>query len=125
MHELSIAEALIEQVGRELKRAGQPGPVVRLELAVGRLSGVHADALRFAFDLLAPGTLVEGAEVSISEPPARCCCRTCGAETEIDELVFCCPCCESDQVTIEGGRELLLESIEVEEPHEPLGRAGQ
>jgi len=125
MHELSIAEALIEQVGRELKRAGQPGPVVRLELSVGRLSGVHAEALRFAFELLAPGTLVDGAELEISESRARCCCRNCGAETEIEELVFCCPSCESDQVTIEGGRDLLLECIEVEEPHEPLGHAGQ
>lgn len=124
MHELSIAEALIEQVGRELKRAGQSGPVVRVELSVGRLSGVNADALRFAFDLLAPGTLVEGAALAITEPPARCCCRICRAETEIDELVFRCPRCESHEVTIEGGRELLLECIEVEEPHEPLGRAG-
>ncbi len=125
MHELSIAEALIEQVGRELKRAGQPGPVVRLELAVGKLSSVHAEALRFAFGLLAPGTLVDGAELEITESPARCCCRICRAETEIEELVFRCPRCESEQVTIEGGRDLLLECIEVEEPHEPLGRADQ
>ena len=60
MHELSIAEALIEQVSEELKRAGQTGAVKRVELAVGRLSGVHCDCLRFAFGLLAPG------EVSLS-----------------------------------------------------------
>ena len=69
MHELAIAEALIEQVGTELDRAGQKGAVKRLELAVGRLSGVHCDSLRFAFELLSPGTPAEGAELSIREPP--------------------------------------------------------
>ena len=39
MHELSIVEALIEQVQREVRRAGQKGRVTRLELAIGTLSG--------------------------------------------------------------------------------------
>ena len=79
MHELAIAEALIEQVGTELDRAGQKRAVKRLELAVGRLSGVHCDCLRFAFELLSPGTPAEGAELSIREPPAISRCRQCGA----------------------------------------------
>ena len=115
MHELSVVEALIEQVGRELRRAGQKGPVKRLELAVGRLSGVHCDSLRFAFDLLSPGTLVEGAELDIAEPSAVCCCRKCGARREIEELVVVCPQCGSGDVSIEEGRDLLLQSIEIDE----------
>ena len=53
MHELSIVEALIDQVGQELDRAGQQGRVLRLELSIGRLSGVNPDSVRFAFGLLA------------------------------------------------------------------------
>jgi len=117
MHELSIVEALIEQVGRELKRAGQPGPVRQLDLSIGRLSGVHGDSIRFAFGLLAPGTPLENATIAIHEPKAVACCRACNARTEIDELVVRCPACGSDEITIEGGRDLLLQSIEVEEPH--------
>jgi hydrogenase nickel incorporation protein HypA/HybF len=116
MHELSIAQALIEQVQREMRRAGHKGRVARLELAVGRLSGVHCDSLRFAFELIAPGTPVEGAELSISEPRAVCCCRSCGAREEIDELVVECPRCHAHEISIEEGRDLLLESIEIEEP---------
>ncbi len=115
MHELAIAEALIEQVGTELDRAGKKGAVKRLELAVGRLSGVHCDCLRFAFGLLAPGTLAEGAELLIREPPAVARCRACGASTEIAEMVADCPRCGSPEIVIEEGRELLLESIEVED----------
>jgi hydrogenase nickel incorporation protein HypA/HybF len=115
MHELSIVEALIEQVKRELHRAGQPGPVARVELSIGRLSGVHSDSVRFAFGLLAPGTTVENAEIVIQEPRAVCCCRACGAREEIDDLVCRCPRCASDDVAIEGGRDLVLQSIDVED----------
>ena len=115
MHELAIAEALIEQVGTELDRAGQNGAVKRLELAVGRLSGVHCDCLRFAFELLSAGTSVEGAELSIRQPSAISRCRQCGAATEIAEMVCDCPQCGSPEIAIEEGRELLLESIEIED----------
>jgi hydrogenase nickel incorporation protein HypA/HybF len=115
MHELAIAEALIEQVRSELDKAGQVGAVKRLELAVGRLSGVHCDSLRFAFELLAPGTPAEGAELVIREPPAVARCRQCGTATEIVEMVIDCPRCGSPEIVIEEGRELMLESIEIED----------
>ncbi|MGA2620933.1 MAG: hydrogenase maturation nickel metallochaperone HypA [Thermoguttaceae bacterium] len=115
MHELSIVEALLEQVGRELHRAGQNGRVKRLEVAIGRLSGVHSGSFRFAFELLAPGTIVEGAKLDISEPPAVCCCARCGARREIEELVAECPGCGSPEITIEQGRDLMLQSIELED----------
>jgi hydrogenase nickel incorporation protein HypA/HybF len=115
MHELSVVEALIDQVGRELGRAGEHGRVLRLELSIGRLSGVNCESVRFAFGLLSPGTPVEDAEITIQEPKAICSCHACNTQTEIDDLVVQCPRCASSDVTIEGGRELLLQSIEVEE----------
>jgi hydrogenase nickel incorporation protein HypA/HybF len=116
MHEVAIVDALIEQVEEEVRRAGATGRVTRLELSIGRLSGVSADALRFALELLAPGTVVQSAQVDIRQPRALCCCSACGARTEIDDLQTGCPRCASREVAIEGGREMLLESIETEEP---------
>ena len=115
MHELSIVEALIDQVGRELDRADQLGRVLRLELSIGRLSGVCGESVRFAFGLLAPGTRVEDAEIVIQEPRARYHCHACNAREEIDDLVVQCPQCGSGHITIEGGRELVLQSIDVED----------
>jgi len=115
MHELSIAEALIDQVRESLDRAGQHGRVSRLELSIGRLSGVYGESLRLAFGLLAPGTEVEGAELVIREPKAVSRCRVCHAQVEIDDLVTECPRCAAGDITIEGGREMILESIEIED----------
>lgn len=115
MHELSIVEALIDQVNREVDQAGQSGPVRRLALSIGRLSGVHPDSVRFAFELLTQNTSMEHAEIVIEEPKAVCRCRACGAPTEIDELVVQCPRCAAADIVIEGGRELLLQTIEIEE----------
>lgn len=114
MHEMSIVQALLEQVEAEVDKAGQGGRVSSLELIVGKLSGVHADSIRFAFELLSPGTLAEGAALHISEPPAHVRCLDCQAQSPVDELVMHCPRCGSGHVSIEGGRELLLQSIDVD-----------
>jgi hydrogenase nickel incorporation protein HypA/HybF len=115
VHEVAIVDALIEQVEEEVRRAGATGRVTRLELSIGRLSGVSADSVRFALELLAPGTLVESAQVDIHQPKALCCCEACGERTEIDALDCRCPRCASGDITIEGGREMILESIELED----------
>ena len=51
----------------------------------------------------------------ISEPKATCCCEQCGGRLEIDDLVAECPACGSRRITFEGGQELSLESIELED----------
>jgi hydrogenase nickel incorporation protein HypA/HybF len=115
MHEAAIIEDLIGAVEDELDRAGLRGRVRRLEVVVGRLSGASPEALRFAFQVLAPGTKVEGARLEISEPKALCRCAHCGARSETEDILGVCPACGSGDVTIEGARELLLQSVEVED----------
>jgi hydrogenase nickel incorporation protein HypA/HybF len=115
MHELSIVEALIEQVGREVKRAGLRGKVRRLELSIGLFSGVNPGCLQFAFNLLAEKTPLEQAEIVIHQPKAVCRCPVCNARIEVEQFTVQCPQCGSAEVTLEGGRDLTLQSIDVEE----------
>jgi hydrogenase nickel incorporation protein HypA/HybF len=115
MHELSIVEALIAEVEREVGRSGHDGRIRRVDLVIGRLSGVSCDSIRFAFDLLSRGTLLDGAEVHIAQPRAVSRCRDCLASVELDELAVECPTCHSPNITIEGGRDLLLEAVELED----------
>lgn len=114
MHELSIVQTLIEQVEEEVERSGHDGRVVSLDLVIGRFSGVCVDSIRFAFEMLAPDTSLDGAKICVTEPKAVCRCLSCSASTEFDELAPACPECGSDEIVIEGGRELVLQSIELE-----------
>ena len=111
MHEVSIVESLIEQVEQEVARAEATGSVSRLKLTIGRLSGVHTDSIRFAFDLLSPGTIVESAELVIEEPSAMCVCDECGRRNEIEELVLECPACGATEIAIDGVAPALASAI--------------
>jgi hydrogenase nickel incorporation protein HypA/HybF len=113
LHELSIVESLIEQVEKEVRRSGHDGRVVHLDVVIGRLSGVNIDSVRFAFDLLSPGTVLEDADLRIAERKAICLCETCKARTEIEDLATSCPACGGECITFEGGQDLFLESIEL------------
>jgi hydrogenase nickel incorporation protein HypA/HybF len=108
VHELSVAGSVVEAV---LGRTGEARVTV-LRLAVGRLSGVVPDALRFCFDLVVEGTPLEGAELLIEEPAGRARCSACGADFAVDDLVLLCPCGSAD-VAVTAGRELLVRSVEV------------
>ena len=120
MHEFSLVQALLEQVAAEVEKLDRGGPVLAIDLAVGRLSGVHVDSLRFAFEVLAPESLAAGAELRISQPSAAVRCRACAAATDIDELVMRCPQCGSERIAIVGGQDLMLQSIELgETPPKP------
>ena len=110
---MSIVQALIEQVDAEVAQASLHGPVIGLDLRIGRVSGVHVDSIRFAFELLSPGTIVAGAELRIEQPRPRVVCQQCGAQTEVEQIELQCPACGSDRIAIEGGAELLLQSIEL------------
>jgi len=66
VHELSIAEAVVEIALRHA--AGRP--VERVELRVGHLRQVVPSALEFAFELLSDGTALAGAELVIEDVPA-------------------------------------------------------
>lgn len=108
MHELAIAESVVESV---LARTGdQPVTIVRLR--VGELSGVVPDALDFAFEVATAGTPLEGATLEIEKPTGRAHCRTCSEEFVLPDLILLCPCGSAD-VEVVAGRDLSVTSVEV------------
>jgi hydrogenase nickel incorporation protein HypA/HybF len=116
MHELSIASSIVEAAAEHCREAGG-GRVAAVTLRIGRLSCVHEDALRFSFDLVREGTLLEAAELRIIDVPVRIWCPTCAAEVELPGIQrFACPACGTRSGDIRAGRELDLETIEVEAP---------
>ena len=108
MHELAIAEGVVGTVTQRLPGAR----VTSVHLEIGALSGVVADSIRFCFDLATEGTGLEGATLDITEPPARCRCRSCGTEFQPDPPIMLCPCGSAD-VAVLGGEELRILSVQV------------
>ena len=108
MHELSIAQSIVELVG---ERAGD-ARVHRLTLVIGRLSGVMPDALRFCFDVCTEGTVLEGAILEIIEPSGRGRCPDCGQEQEITSLFDMCVCGATGLDCI-AGNELRIKQMEM------------
>ena len=70
MHEVGIANAVIEAACKEAER--RPGTrLVRVGVRIGELAAVDNDALRFSFDALTRGTLLEGLYLEIQPSPRR------------------------------------------------------
>jgi hydrogenase nickel incorporation protein HypA/HybF len=117
MHELSIADAVVTIASRHA--AGRR--VTRVDVKVGHLRQVVPDSLTFAFELVAARTELEGAELVIEEVPATVRCRPCAAETTLQQFPAHCTACGSFDVELEGGDELLVDSIELEDALTPTG----
>ncbi|MFH5879864.1 hydrogenase maturation nickel metallochaperone HypA [Arthrobacter sp. NA-172] len=108
MHELSITQSLVDAV---LDRTGERTVTV-VNLRIGPLSGVLADAMRFCFDIVSADTPLAGAQLRIDEPRGLAHCKKCGEQFELTDLIMLCPCGSAD-VEVLSGRELMVLSVEV------------
>ena len=108
MHELSIAESIVDSVVQ--RTGGRRVHVVRVR--VGRLTAVAPDALRFCFELATAGTPLEGARLEVDQTDARVHCRTCEKDVVVTDLLLLCDCGSAD-VDVVSGRELQVSSVEV------------
>ena len=113
MHELAVAQALVEQVEAVIDQH-QASIATSVRVRIGPLAGVMPDLLATAFPLAAAGSRAEHAELEFTHAPIRVRCRTCGAETEAAMNRLICGACGDWHTQILSGDELLLESVELE-----------
>jgi hydrogenase nickel incorporation protein HypA/HybF len=113
MHELSVTQSLVDLAIEKAQEAGA-ARIVSLSLVIGDLTGVVEDSVRFYFDFIAKDTIAEGATIAFRAVPAQARCRDCGTSYICQEGMWACPQCQSTSAEITGGRELFLESIEVD-----------
>lgn len=107
MHEMGITLAMVD-VALE-RSSGRK--VRRLRIAVGALTAVVPDSLRFCFDVCTRETDLEGAELEIDEISATARCQLCQNAFSIDRPYGRCSCGSVD-LAIDGGKE--LDVIEME-----------
>jgi hydrogenase nickel incorporation protein HypA/HybF len=118
MHELSIAASVVESVTEAA--AAHPGARVKsVQLRIGALAGVVEDALEFCWQIATEGTPLVGAVLEIRTLPVIVHCEHCGAEEELTSVQsFRCPRCGEPAADLRQGRELEIESFEIEDEAE-------
>jgi hydrogenase nickel incorporation protein HypA/HybF len=106
MHELGITRNIVSIVTEK----AQGEQVRRVTIAIGKLSAVLPEAIRFCFNIVSQGTIVEGADLEILEIPGTAECRTCGSQFELEQLYGRCPCGSAD-INRLTGEELLIKQM--------------
>ena len=118
MHELSIAASIVDAVTETT--AAYPGSRVReVRLRVGALASVIEDSLQFCWGVTTEDTPLAGAKLVVNMLPVVIHCENCSADEQIGVQSFRCPRCGEPAGDLRQGRELEIESIEIEDEPEP------
>ncbi len=113
MHELSIANSLLELATEHAQEAGADR-IKAIHLRIGALACVHRSALQYSFELITKDTMLEGASLHIVDVPVMIYCPDCKTEVELPGIQkFRCPHCNTPSADIRQGRELEIESLEI------------
>ena len=114
MHEMGIANSIMEAVEKEASR--YPGArATKVGVRVGELAAIDAESLRFCFEVLARDTILDGLQLEIELCPRRHRCRLCERTFIVHDYDCRCPQCDQVAVECVGGDELELAYVEVEE----------
>lgn len=115
MHELSIITSVVESVTEAL--AAYPGARVKeVRLRVGALASVIEDSLQFCYQIATEDTPLAGSVLVVNVLPVVARCDGCKQEVTLASLQsFRCPLCGEPVTDLRQGRELEIDSIEIEE----------
>lgn len=114
MHEFSIVAALMENCEKIAEENGAR-VVLEVHLEIGRRSGVNAVLLQRAFSEFRIGSVCEGAELFIEEVEVEVFCEACKNQSKVVEVCYTqCPLCQSEEVRIVRGGEMLLKRLVME-----------
>lgn len=115
MHEMSIAQSIIDVVNGELEERKIRFRVQTVDLKIGRLRAVVRGNLEFCFSVASRGTDLEGAVLRIEEIPVTVSCKRCGHTSTLEGPFFRCGRCGEADLDIVSGMELEIDSIELDE----------
>jgi len=96
--------------------------VVEVHLIIGKLTFLGIEQVRFSYNILVKGTIMEGSKLHIKEKNGIVKCSSCGYEGDfnyeddpayhVPTPTLRCPRCGGD-VAIVGGRECTIKSVKL------------
>jgi hydrogenase nickel incorporation protein HypA/HybF len=108
VHEFAIAEAVMQAAAQRAEGRRLEEVAVR----IGFFRQVVPDSLAFAWQMLTPGTPLEGCTLVIEHVPAVVHCDDCGDDLVLSVPVLACPVCGGFEVRLLSGEEFLIATID-------------
>ncbi|MEK6730617.1 MAG: hydrogenase maturation nickel metallochaperone HypA [Pseudomonadota bacterium] len=111
MHELSIIQDILKTIEQtaiknDLKK------INKATLEIGQMRQCIPEFLQFAFETLTKDTIASGAQLIIREIPVKALCLQCKKEFQVIDDSYGCPHCDSIELDILSGKEIVLSSID-------------
>ena len=112
MHELPITQSILNIA---LKHANEADAkrIENIHIVMGELSSNVDDSVQFYWDIIAKGTLAEGATLHFRRVPAEMQCVSCSEKFHPDDE-FLCPKCGNAGAKIIAGEEFYVEAIDID-----------
>lgn len=118
MHEFSFATSIVEAL-LDLAQKQGASKILEVRLRIGALRALSVEQVKFSYNILAKGTLLEGSRLFVEESMGSVRCPNCGYHATMDPNgdafhfgipTLLCPQC-SGSLGIEGGDECTITSV--------------
>lgn len=110
MHELSVMQNIFLTI-EKVAFANNLKKITKIVLKVGKLRQLNPEFLQFAFNAIAKNTLAENAILEIELIPIKMHCNSCQKEFIVEENAYFCDLCDSQDLKMLTGKEIILDSI--------------
>ena len=118
MHEFALCQSILETAVNAHAQLEPPGgKLLEVRVVAGGMHAVVPDYLQNAWQALRRDTVAEEASLTLRMTPITAACGDCSWEGEVVAPNFICGDCGHYGVTITGGREFYVETLEVEDEH--------
>ena len=114
MHEYSLTKNIIQIV---INAAAEHGAnkVNAVALVIGENTGIIPDSVQLYFDMIAKGTVAEGAVLHVQTVRAEMYCPHCRKNFIRPRFSFECPACGELGAPTDVGNEFYVERVELEQ----------
>ena len=113
MHEYALTRQIVKIVLRAAE-THHAARVTHVRLVLGETSGIIPESVQMYFDLIASGTVAEGAQITARLVPPEMRCPLCRVNFIRPRFSFACPVCGALGNPTEVGNEFYVEGVELE-----------
>jgi hydrogenase nickel incorporation protein HypA/HybF len=110
MHELGLAKDVLQKI---LDCADELGfsKIRSADVGIGETLISHKEEFHELFNQISKGTPADGVSLKVTIIPLTASCNECGNEFKAKEMKVGCPKCQSNDLKIVAGKEILIKEL--------------